>query len=46
MAKAVWKIDKNGKRAYVGHVQDGYQLKDGEQFGLPQEDWVEVIRNK
>lgn len=30
MAKAVWKIDDNGKRTYVGHVPDGYQLKDGE----------------
>lgn len=53
MAKAVWKIDKNGKRTYVGHVPDSYQLKDGEQFGLPSEDvwqskddFVEVIRNK
>lgn len=45
MAKAVWKIDNNGKRTYVGHVPDGYQLKDGERFGLPSEDWVEVIRN-
>lgn len=44
MAKAVWKIDKNGKRTYVGHVPDGYQLKDGERFGLPKEDWVKVIR--
>lgn len=40
MAKAVWKIDNNGKRTYVGHVPDGYQLKDGERFGLPSEDWV------
>ena len=46
MAKAVWKIDKNGKLTYVGHVPDSYQLKDGERFGLPNEDWVEVIRNK
>lgn len=45
MAKAVWKIDKNGKRTYVGHVPDSYKLKDGERFGLPNEDWVEVIRN-
>lgn len=45
MAKAVWKIDKNGKRTYVGHVPDGYQLKDGERFGLPKEDGVEVVRD-
>lgn len=39
---SVW----DGKRTYVGHVPDSYQLKDGERFGLPSEDWVEVIRNK
>lgn len=38
MAKAVWRIEKNGKRTYVGHVPDGYQLRDGERFGLPPED--------
>lgn len=46
MEKAVWKINKNGKRTYVGHVPDEYKLKKGEYFGLPSEydDWVEVIR--
>ena len=44
MAKAVWRIEKNGKRTYVGHVPDGYQLRVGERFGLPNEDRVEVIR--
>lgn len=46
MAKAVWKINKDGRQSYVGHVPDGYQLNDGEYFGLPPEDddWVEVIR--
>lgn len=45
MAKAVYRKNKNGKVTYLGHVPDGYQLKDGERFGLPNEDWVEVIRN-
>lgn len=52
MAKAVWKIDKNGKRTYVGHVPDSYKLQKGEHFGIPPEDvwqtkddFVEVIRD-
>lgn len=47
MAKAVWKINENGKRTYVGHVPKNYKLKKGEYFGLPSEydDWVEVIRD-
>ena len=45
MAKAVYRKNKNGKVTYLGHVPENYQLKDGEQFGLPPEDWVEVIRN-
>lgn len=52
MAKAVWKINKNGKRAYVGHVPDVYKLQKGEYFGMApedvwqnQDDLVEVIRD-
>lgn len=47
MAKAVWKINKDGRQSYVGHVPDNYKLQKGEYFGIPPEysDWVEVIRN-
>lgn len=52
MAKAVWKINKDGRQTYVGHVPDNYKLQKDEYFGIPPEDawqskddFVEVIRN-
>lgn len=32
MSATVWKINRNGKRTYVGHVQDNYTLDENEKF--------------
>lgn len=32
MTRAVYRLDDNGKRVYLGHVPDEYELRDGEHF--------------
>ena len=32
MARAVYRLDDKGKRVYLGHVPDEYELRDGEHF--------------
>lgn len=32
MVRAVYRLDDNGKRVYLGHVPDEYELRDGEHF--------------
>ncbi|QHJ76546.1 MAG: hypothetical protein [Bacteriophage sp.] len=32
MTRAVYRLDETGKRVYLGHVPDGYELRDGEHF--------------
>lgn len=32
MTRAVYRLDDNGKRVYLGHVPDEYELCDGEHF--------------
>lgn len=32
MTRAVYRLDDKGKRVYLGHVPDEYELRDGEHF--------------
>lgn len=32
MTRAVYRLDDKGKRVCLGHVPDGYELRDGEHF--------------
>ena len=38
MARAVYRLDDKGKRVYLGHVPDEYELRDGEHFYPKPED--------
>ena len=32
MTRAVYRLDETGKRVYLGHVPDGYELREVEHF--------------
>ena len=45
MTRAVYRLDDKGKRVYLGHVPEEYELRDGEHF-YPRPEDAEVIEDK
>ena len=45
MVRAVYRLDETGNHIYLGHVPDGYELRDGEHF-YPKPDDTEISEDK
>ena len=45
MTRVVYRLDDKGKRVYLGHVPDEYELHDGEHF-YPKHGDTEISEDK